>query len=158
MAITIAALAPDARVCATDISRKALDVARENARSLDVSERITFFEGDLLDALPAALGPVDAVVSNPPYVDVADREGLMPEVKDHEPPLALFPPGEALSIYGRLAPSARSRLVPMGLLLLEVGLGQADAVASIALSSGFAVLEILADLQGIPRVVVARVQ
>ena len=154
--LSVAAERPDSRVFATDVSPEALAIARDNARHLGLDARVSFHEGDLLGAVPESVGPLDAILCNPPYVDTRDEALLMPEVRDHEPRLALFPPGDAFSIYRRLAPSAHDRLASGGYLAVEVGVDQARAVASIIEASSFDILEILADLQGRPRVVVAR--
>ena len=103
IALSLAAERPDAEVHATDISAPALAVAVENARRLGLEGRVAFHHGDLLEPVARFAGRIDLVVSNPPYVDPADRPGLAPEVRDHEPPEALFPPGDTLSVYRRLA-------------------------------------------------------
>jgi release factor glutamine methyltransferase len=92
------------------------------------------------------------VVSNPPYVAEADRDSLQPEVRDWEPGLALFAGPAGLDIYTRLIPEAFRVLKPGGLLALEIGFGQVEAVS--ALASGWRNLEVLPDLAGIPRVIV----
>jgi release factor glutamine methyltransferase len=96
------------------------------------------------------------VVSNPPYVDPADAPSLAPEVRDHEPPLALFPPGDAYAVYRRLIPDAARVLSPRGWLLLEVGQHMSDRVAALGTDAGFELQAVIADLQSIPRVVAAR--
>ncbi len=155
IALSLAAELPAALVDAMDLSAAALAVARENARRLGLESRVQFHEGDLL--LPVAGRRFDAVVSNPPYVDPKGRASLAPEVRDHEPALALFPPGdEPLGVYRRLAPQALGALRPGGFLIVEVGMGQADAVAGILGGTGFTLECIAPDLQGIPRTLVAR--
>lgn len=154
IALSLAAELPDAEVHATELSAAAMDVARVNARRLGLEARVAFHEGDLL--LPVEGLRFDAIVSNPPYVDPAGRVSLPPEVRDHEPALALFPPGDALSVQRRLATQALAALRPGGWLIVEVGLGQSDAVSAIQLAAGLAVEELVRDLQGIPRTLVAR--
>jgi release factor glutamine methyltransferase len=156
IALAVAAEAPDVEVHATDLSRAALAVAEDNARRLGLGDRVTFHEGDLLSPLAAWTGRLDVILSNPPYVDPGDAPDLAPEVRDHEPALALFPPGEPLSIYRRLLPDAVPFLRPGGWILVEVGRGQADAVALLARGAGLVVERVLPDLAGIPRVVEAR--
>ncbi len=156
IALSLAAERPDAVVHAVDLSTAALVVARENARRLGLLDRVVFHEGDLLEPVPSLAGTVSLVVSNPPYVDAGEASSLAPEVRDHEPAGALFPPGDRYSIYRRLAPAAAAALAPAGSLILEVGLGMADEVSRICESAGLAVGRVLPDLQGIPRVVVAR--
>lgn len=154
IALSLASELPQAAVLATDLSGAALAVARENARRLGLEARVEFREGDLLG--PAGGRLFDLVASNPPYVDPASRAALAPEVRDHEPGLALFPPDEALSVYRRLAPQAASALKPGGWLIVEVGLGQAGAVARLLEAAGLPIEEVVRDLQDIPRTLVAR--
>ncbi len=85
-------------------------MARENARRLGLEGRVTFHHGDLLEPLAGLEGQIDLIVSNPPYVDPAERDALAPEVRDHEPERALFPPGDALSVYRRLVPASAPSL------------------------------------------------
>lgn len=153
--LSLAAERPDAELHAVDLSPAALAVATANAERLALRPRVAFHLGDLLAPVQALRGRVDLVVSNPPYVDPADRESLAPEVRDHEPALALFPPGEAYLAYRRLAPEAYALVRPGGGLILEVGQGMDLEVATIVEGAGFRVEAVRADLQGIPRTVVA---
>lgn len=137
---------PDLDVIATDVSADALAVARANAEALRLD--VTFVEGDLLDAVP---GPLDAVLSNPPYVPDGDREGLEPEVAVHEPALALFAGGDGLDVLRRLARDAAAR-APF--VAFELGQGQAGAVADLLRSEGMTRVSAQRDLAGIERVVV----
>lgn len=156
IALSIAAERPDARVFGVDASAEALAVARENRDLIGVAQSVTLLLGDLLSGLPLDAGAVHAIVSNPPYVDLSERDSLPVEVRDHEPAQALFPPDGRYSIYERLIPPAYTLLAPGGSLLLEVGIDMADEVARLCTASRFHVDEILDDLQSIPRVVVAR--
>ena len=156
IALSLALERPDAEVHATEISGVALAVARENARRLGAASRVAFHEGDLLAPVSALAGRIALVVSNPPYVAEAERDALAPEVRDHEPALALFAGNDGLAVYRRLLPAAAAVLRPGGLLALEIGLGQADAVTRLCREAGLAVETVAADLQGIARVVVAR--
>jgi release factor glutamine methyltransferase len=156
IALSLAAERQDAAVYATDSSAAALAVARTNAARLELSDRITLLEGDLLTPLEAQAGGIDLIASNPPYVDAAELPGLAPEVRDHEPREALVAAGGTLSAYERLAPQAARALRTGGWLVLEVGLGQADDVSRILEGAGFAVIDVRRDLQGILRTVVAR--
>jgi release factor glutamine methyltransferase len=137
---------PDLDVIATDVSEDALAVARANAERLGLD--VTFARGDLLDAVT---GPLDAVLSNPPYV--ADDDPLPPDVAEHEPAAALFAGPDGLAVIRRLVAAAAER-APF--LAMEVGLGQADAVRELAREAGYANVEARRDLAGIERVVVAR--
>lgn len=156
IALSLAAELNAAEIHATDVSAAALGVARDNAARLGLSARVHFHQGDLL--APVAGLRFDLIASNPPYVDPALAPTLAPEVRDHEPALALFPPADAYAIYRRLIPAAQALLKPSGYLLLEVGQGMADEVARLARGADFTVDEILPDLQSIPRALVARAQ
>jgi release factor glutamine methyltransferase len=136
---------PDLAVVATDISFDALAVARSNAERLDLD--VTFVEADLLDGV----GEVDAVLSNPPYVAESARAMLAPEITRHEPPGGLFAGEDGLDVIRRLVPAAAGA----GLLAIEVGQGQAAAVATLMREAGFGSVVVRADLAGIERVVVA---
>ena len=155
IAVAIAARRPRARIHATDISEAALDIARANALRHNVADRIDFRSGDLLAALDPAL-PYDALLSNPPYIPESDRPTLAPEVESYEPSTALFGPGvDGLGVYRRLASCAAPFLKPGGALAVEVGAGQADAVADLFAESGWTDIHRHRDLAGIERMVVA---
>ena len=150
IAVALAHALPQARITALDISATALAVAQENAKNHGVSDRIRFFESDLLAAVTGE--QFDMMVSNPPYV--ADDEELEPQVRDYEPAPALFAGPEGLDIYRRLIPQAQVALKLGGWLLLEIGHAQRDALDR--LLSGWASVSFIADLQGIPRVACAQ--
>jgi release factor glutamine methyltransferase len=139
-------------ITAIDLSAPALAIARENAERNGVS--IRFVQGDLLS--PVAGERFEMIVSNPPYVPVADRAGLAVEVREYEPELALFAGDDGLDLYRRLIPAAFDALTPGGFLLLEIGFGQSPAVGELLARSGFERIEFVPDLQGIPRVACAR--
>jgi release factor glutamine methyltransferase len=145
---------PNAQITALDISPVALEVARANARSNAVTDRIRLLQSDLLTSV--ADERFEMVVSNPPYVPTADRESLSVEVRDHEPALALFAGKDGLDVYRRLIPEAFGALEAGGYLLLEIGYGQSAAVAALLTESGFEKVEFVPDLQGIPRVACAQ--
>lgn len=154
VAVALATERPAARITATDISRLALDVARENARRLGVAGRIEFRCADLLDGLE---GPFDAITCNPPYVAERDKPGLQPEVRDHEPDVALFGGRDGFHLVERLVKDAGCCLKPGGYLLFEFGLGQDDRVESlVADTDGLKLVELRRDLQGIARTAVAQ--
>jgi release factor glutamine methyltransferase len=154
IAIALAFHLPHARFTAVDLSAAALEVAASNAARHGLADRIRFVASDLLDALPPGELPFDVIVSNPPYVPTADHASLHPQVRDHEPAAALFAGPDGLDIYRRLIPQARAALRPNGLLALEIGHGQREAVA--ALLAGWNELRFLDDLQQIPRIALAR--
>jgi len=137
---------PDLDVTGTDASPGALAVARANAARLGLDVR--FREADLLDGA----GEVDAVLSNPPYVE--DGAPLQPEIERHEPPVALYAGGDGLAVIRRLAAEAGASAAR--LLALEVGMGQAAEVAAVLRDAGFATTDTRRDLAGIERVVVGR--
>ncbi len=153
IAVALAHKLPAAQIAAIDFSAPALEVARGNAMRNKVAERIRFFAGDLL--APVAGEQFEMIVSNPPYVAESDRSSLAVEVRDYEPSLALFA-GSGLDIYRRLIPEARAVIVAGGFLAVEVGYGQAEAVAGLFRNAGFRHIEFIADLQGIDRVVVGQ--
>jgi len=156
IAISLALERPDLRVLAVDIAPAALEVARANAEESGVLARVALLVGDLLEPIASGRQSLDAIVSNPPYVDPTEREALAPEVRDHEPALALFAPGDRYSVYRRLVPAASERLRAGGWLLLEVGMGMADEVARLCAQAALRVDSVQRDLQSIPRVLAAQ--
>jgi release factor glutamine methyltransferase len=154
LAIALAHERPGARVVATDVADGAMEMARRNAARHGVAERIQFVKTDLLESVA---GPFDLVVSNPPYVPDADRATIAPEVRDHEPPIALFAGDDGLATIRRLINQATSRLRQGGFLIFELGFGQAERVAGlISARGGLTMVRIRPDLRGIPRTAVAR--
>jgi release factor glutamine methyltransferase len=151
LAVTFALHLPHAEITAVDISPEALAVARGNAEHHHVADRIQFLHSDLLAKVR---GPLDAVVSNPPYIPDTDRTTLHPQVRDHEPPTALFAGPDGLDIYRRLIPQAHAALTPDGLLALEIGHGQRKDIEG--LLSKWHEVSFVDDLQQIPRVALAR--
>lgn len=150
IAVALAHELPAAQVVAVDCSPEALAVARGNATLNGVDGRISFQEGDLF-ALESA--EYDLVLSNPPYIPVADIPTLMPEVRDHEPRGALVGGEDGLEAYRALARQAPTLLRAQGWLLVEVGIGQAEAVAELLEAAGLGHIAVRADYAGIPRVV-----
>ncbi|MFN0100502.1 MAG: peptide chain release factor N(5)-glutamine methyltransferase [Bryobacteraceae bacterium] len=136
-------------IVSTDISPDALKIAARNAAALRA--HVPFIQASL--AAPFAPGSFDVVVSNPPYVPDADRATLAAEVREWEPSSALFAGPQGLDIYCRLIPEAARVLKPGGLLAMEFGFGQADAIRELLI--GWSNVEIHNDLAGIPRVVLA---
>lgn len=154
IAVALAHALPSAHLSAVDISAEALTIARGNAERNGVSERIRFFEGDLL--APLADGRFDCIASNPPYVARKDRDTLAVEVREHEPELALYGGADGLDIYRRLIPSARRHLFAGGRLALEIGYGQRDPIEAMLLAADYDKICFASDYQGIPRVALAR--
>jgi release factor glutamine methyltransferase len=154
IAIAIAANLPGAEITAVDISPESLALAQENVHRHGLQARIRLLPSDLLTGLPSREPSFDVVVSNPPYVPLADRSTLHLEVREYEPARALFAGDSGLDVYRRLIPEARVHLRSGGLLAMEFGYGQRDALAQ--LLAGWNDVRFLPDLQGIPRAVLAR--
>lgn len=153
LALALARNLPSARITGTDISAEAIRYARENARANGV-KNATFLEGRLFEPVGDAL--FDAIVSNPPYVESGQMQGLAPEVKDWEPRAALDGGADGLDFFRLILPGAAARLRPGGLLIMEMGQGQAARVSALAEHSGLRVLAVLKDLAGIDRALTAR--
>ena len=153
--VTLAAERPALHVDLADVSETALEVARANAASLGVADRVRAFGGDLFDALGERRGYA-LVACNPPYIPLDERDALEPDVRDHEPALALFGGADGLDVVRRVLADAPARLAPGASLLLEVGAGQADAVAALVAAAGFEGVAIHVDLGGHGRVVEGR--
>jgi release factor glutamine methyltransferase len=153
LALAVASNLPAARVTGTDLSAEAIRCARENARANGVGN-VTFLEGRLFEPVGDAL--FDAILSNPPYVESGEIPGLAPEVRDWEPRAALDGGPDGLDFFRLILPGAEARLGPAGLLIMEVGQGQAARVSALAVSSGLRVLSVFKDLAGIDRAIVAR--
>ncbi len=159
IAVALARELPEARIVATDRSPQALEIALANARAHGVASRIRFAVGDLYRPLrdDDAAPRYDFILSNPPYIGEAELQTLDPEVRDHEPRLALSPGGDPLAIHRRLAAGAESWLRPHGHLIVEIGLGQDDRLRRLYDAvPGLEVVETRNDLAGIPRALIAR--
>lgn len=153
-ALLLALLAelPNAFGIGTDLSPGALIVARANARRLGCA-RAHFVACDLASAIQ---GPFDLVVSNPPYIASGAIATLDAEVRDFDPPLALDGGMDGLACYRAIAGSVPAILKPGGLLVVELGAGQAQSVAALLLGSGLAPSPPCNDLNNVPRALVAR--
>jgi release factor glutamine methyltransferase len=147
IALALKAERPDLDVVATDASAEALDVARANAARLGLD--VAFHAGDLLAGVP---GPLDAIVSNPPYVE--DGAELAPEIVRFEPALALRAGPDGLDLIRRLVPEAGA--TSASVVALEIGAGQSPAVTALMGESGFGSVGVVRDLAGIERVLVGR--
>ncbi len=154
LAVALARERPAARVIGTDISDIALAIARRNTARHGVADRVELLRGDLLDPIA---DPVDLIVCNPPYIAEGDRPGLQPEVRDHEPAIALFGGGDGVQVISRLVEQAPQRLTHGGVLVFEFGFGQADRVTElISRRPGLTMIGLRPDLQGIPRTAIAK--
>ena len=129
IALAVAAETPHAYVYATDVSADALDVARHNAERLKLEQRVAFYQGDMLDPLPE---PVHILVANLPYVPRDEYQSLDVDVHDYEPRMALESGPEGLDAIRRLLMQAPEKMRPDGLIILEIGHDQGEAVAALA--------------------------
>ncbi len=152
IALALARELPFAEIHATDISEEALEVARANAARHELSARIAFRRTDLLSGLPP--GTFDFVVSNPPYVGESEEDQVQLEVRKFEPRGAVFAGLTGLEVIERLIPQAHAALRPGAWLVFEISGTIANAVRP--LLARWAEVAIKSDLQGIPRVVIAR--
>jgi release factor glutamine methyltransferase len=153
VAVAIAAERPLASVVGTDVSAAALGVARRNAKRHRAA-RVFCVQSNLLQAIG---GSLDAIVSNPPYVPAAARDGLQPEVRNFEPPLALFAGPDGLAVTRRLVREAPVHLNAQGYLVFEFGDGQETAICELISSTpGLRMIRVKNDLRGIPRIAVVQ--
>jgi release factor glutamine methyltransferase len=155
LAITVAVKQPQAMVHALDVSEPALEVARRNAARHRVAERIQFHLGDGLAALPAGLS-FDLLMANPPYIPGAEIATLEPEVRDHDPRLALEGGTDGLDCYRMLASGAAGWLKRGAKLMLELGDGQSAAVSGLLDQQGWVVEVVQKDYSGRERILIAR--
>lgn len=154
IAVAVARERPRARIAATDVSPAALEIAGRNAARHGTADRVSFHRADLFGGLD---GPFDLIVANPPYVPDGDRAAMQPEVREHEPALALFAGLDGLHVVRRLIDEAPPRLRRGGYMMFEFGFGQADAVAGlISRAPALTMVDLRRDLQGIPRTAVAQ--
>lgn len=158
IAVALAVNAPEVSVVASDIWPPALALARRNAVSSKVAERIGFVAADLFERLDAGptLGKFDLVISNPPYIVDDQVARLEAEVRNFEPLVALRGGPDGLDFFRRIAAGVKSHLERGSLLVLEVGAGQDSAVAAILAAAGMHPAAVIKDLDGIARVVTAR--
>jgi len=158
LAICCAKLLPDTFVTAIDISPAALEIARHNALSHEVSDRIELVQSDLFENLPAEKR-FDLIVSNPPYVTSAEMELLDGDVRRHEPRVALDGGLQGTDVIERLIQQANQRLRPGGWLLMEISPMIAERVEQLASDDSYLQLhDTLTDLSGLARVLQAQLQ
>lgn len=135
-----------------DVDESALSVARANAQALGMAGRAAFVRGSWCDALA---GPFDVAVANPPYIPSGEIAALAPEVAGHDPRAALDGGADGLAAYRAILAGGRRMLWPGGALILELGIGQAEAVAGIARAEGLEVAGVETDMAGVARALVA---
>jgi len=157
LAVAIARLRSHTRVIATDISQASLEVAQENARRHAVVDRITWLEGDMLNPLAEKKldGRVDIIVANPPYIAEAEWIDLQPEILEFEPRRALVAGPRGTECHERLVKDAHRYLSPQGALVMEIGVGQGQAVCQLVETiDGYGPVRLIRDAAGIERVVI----
>lgn len=151
--LAVAKNVPGSHVVLGEIDEGALRVCRQNIRRTGLSGQAVSMQLNALEKAPKRLGEFDCIVSNPPYIPDGDIAGLDPSVRDYEPHLALKGGVDGLDFYRAICDGWRTALRPGGRLYFEVGIGQADDVLRIMRAVGFGDIEVLPDLNGIPRVV-----
>ncbi len=152
VAIAMARQRPTAMVFASDVSGDALAVARENALRLG-AYNVAFVEADLFACAPFAGQRFDVITANPPYIATAELATLMPDVRDHEPRLALDGGADGLDLVRRIVSGAPEHLEPRGILAMEIGAGEAPATVALFEEHGFGDVRVHRDIARIERVV-----
>jgi release factor glutamine methyltransferase len=151
--LSVLAERPQAHGVGIDRAAGSVQVARQNADALGLGERALITQANWADCLT---GPVDLVLSNPPYIPEADVDRLAPEVQAHDPRGALAGGADGLDAYRAILPSLPRLLGAIGTALLEVGAGQWNAVATMAEENGLAITDCARDAAGVARVVIVR--
>jgi release factor glutamine methyltransferase len=152
IALTLVKEFPEAKISGTDISEDALALARENAARLNLRDRVRFFKSNLLENVE---GTFDLIAANLPYIAARDRHTLSREVL-HDPEVALFAGGQGDELVRELIGQAPARLRPGGMLALEIGLGQSEALLSILAEKNYRDICWKNDYSGRPRFLFAR--
>lgn len=152
IAISVALLTKARRVIGSDISGEALELAERNRKRLN-ADNVRFVRSDMFGAIS---GTFDMILSNPPYIKSGDIEGLMSEVKDCEPRLALDGHEDGLFFYRILAKEAFAHLKPGGHIMMEIGCEQAEEVSALLELYNYADIRVIKDLAGLDRVVCGR--
>jgi release factor glutamine methyltransferase len=154
LAILLAAKCPEVKIVAVDISPEALAAAKRNAATHSVDCRIEFLPGDGFGVLTEN-ARFDLIVSNPPYIPTAEIATLEPEVRDHDPKLALDGGADGLDFYRRIAAEAGNFLKPGARIMLEFGYGQAEAITKIFTEQKWIVEAVKTDYSGNQRILTA---
>ena len=151
--LAVASQVENCRVVLGDYSEPALKICRQNIRRNGLSGRVVPMQMDALAKPDRALGEFHCIVSNPPYIPSGDIAGLDVSVKNYEPHMALDGGEDGLDFYRSIVQQWKEALVPNGRLYFEVGIGQADDVLRIMRKEGFGDIQVVKDLNDIPRVV-----
>lgn len=151
IAVSIAKLKPDVKVWAADVSQQALQVAKENSKENEAE--VLFFQSDMFEKIDKKF---DVILSNPPYIPTEVIKGLMPEVRDFEPMLALDGEKDGLKFYRILAKEGKKHLNPGGRLMVEIGYDQGEAVRELFWQQGYREIKVIKDLAGLDRVVIGK--
>ena len=139
-----------------DLSKPALLIAEENARHLDIKDRVDLIHGSWYEPLKSYNNQqFDLILSNPPYIDKAYMEKLAPEVADHDPIIALYGGEDGLDAYRIIISNAKNYLKPQGKLILEIGYDQAESVTKLLRKAGFNMIKLHQDLGRNDRVLIA---
>jgi len=160
IAVTLAAEIKSIKIIATDISEEALRIARQNADTHNVTEKILFLNESWFTKFPAvaSAGTFDLIVSNPPYIPIEEIQLLQPEIRFHEPVTALDGGKEGLKPFHQIAEESIKWLKPDGSLVLEIGDKQGDALQKILAENHFESIELVRDLAGKNRIITGRKQ
>ncbi|MDY6936480.1 MAG: peptide chain release factor N(5)-glutamine methyltransferase [Cyanobacteriota bacterium] len=159
IALGLAVALPDTTIHAVDRSTAALEIARDNARQLGLLDRVKFYAGNWFTPLEALKGTISGTISNPPYIPTAEIERLQPEVRQHEPHLALDGGPDGLDCIRHIVETAPDYLQPGGFWAIEMMAGQAEAVTDLLQQNGnYDRIRVHRDLSGLDRFVSAQVK
>jgi len=153
IAVTLALEKNDWLVHAVDIDQKAIETAKNNAKQLHAT--VTFHHGSLLDPLIQQKIMPDMIISNPPYIPTGHLSGLMEEVRDYEPLLALDGGNDGLDFYRAIIKQSEETLRHPGMIAFEIGIDQSKAIEALLQASEASVIKTIKDFQGIPRLILA---
>ena len=156
IACAVASELPAARVVAADISLPALDIARKNIKDNKLASRIITIHADAKTWPPMSIGSFDVIASNPPYISSEEILTLDSSVRDHEPLGALDGGTDGLDFYRAIIKYWTITLRPNGMMMFEVGEGQADAVKKMLLGAGYVAVQTVKDTLGVERVVIGK--
>ena len=149
--LTLLHFAKNCTGTAADLSEKALAIARQNAKKLE--KECTFIHSDLFENID---GKYDVIISNPPYIATKEIEALEPEVRIHEPMMALDGKEDGLFFYRKIVSASVNYLNPEGWLIFEIGYDQGEAVSEMMKASGYTEVRVIKDLAGLDRVVIGK--